>query len=98
MSLIREPAQQMQLMPPQSKCRVRSGIGYERKNSPVSQSSSAGIWADVRVGTLNIRDSRNAMEQERAWQAYDAIAAPSGITVDDFVVAIFGARCSSAIR
>jgi hypothetical protein len=38
------------------------------------------------------------MEQECAWQAYDAIAAPRGITVDDFVVAIFGARCSSAIR
>lgn len=79
---------------------VKKVIAYESLNSPISYKSSPGVWADGRVGAVDIHRSMAAMEQAFAWQSsdnswsagYDAVAASCGITVEDFTVAIFEAR------
>lgn len=75
-------------------------IAYERANSPVLYASSPGVWADGKVGAVDIHESTGAMDKAFAWQAsdatwsagYDAIAASCGITVADFEVSVFEAR------
>jgi len=79
---------------------VKKVIAYERANSPVRYSSSPGVWADGKVGAVDIHDSMASMKQAFAWQAsdatwsagYDAVAASCGITVEDFSVSILEAR------
>ena len=73
---------------------VKQTIAYERKNSPVSYSSSPGVWSDGTVGAVDLHDSLEAMEKAFAWQAsdkkwsslYDEVAAACGIKVEDFEV------------
>ena len=80
--------------------KIKSIIAYERANSPVLYASSPGVWADGKIGAVDIYESSQAMEKAFAWQAsdkawsdgYDAIAASCGITVEDFVVSVFTAR------
>ena len=63
-------------------------------------SSSPGVWADGKVGAVDLHESKEAMDKAFAVQAadatwsssYDAIAANCGITVDDFVVSVLEAR------
>jgi hypothetical protein len=58
------------------------------------------VWADGKVGAVDLHESKEAMDKAFAWQAadatwsssYDAIAASCGITVDDFVVCVREAR------
>jgi len=80
--------------------KIKSIIAYERANSPVLYASSPGVWADGKIGAVDIHESPEAMEKAFAWQAsdkawsdgYEAIAASCGITVEDFVVSVFTAR------
>ena len=80
--------------------KIKETIAYERANSPVLYSSSPGVWADGKVGAVDLHESKEAMDKAFAWQAadatwsssYDAIAASCGITVDDFVVSVLEAR------
>ena len=73
---------------------VKEIIAYERKNSPVSYSSSPGVWSDGNIGAVDLHDSLEAMEKAFAWQAddekwsglYDEVAKTCGITVEDFDV------------
>jgi len=75
-------------------------IAYERANSPVVYASSPGVWADGRIGAVDIHESKEAMDRAFAWQAedaiwsssFDAIAESCGITVEDFVISVFEAR------
>jgi hypothetical protein len=80
--------------------KIKEIVAYERANSPVLYSSSPGVWADGKVGAVDLHESKEAMDKAFAWQAsnatwsssYDAIAASCGITVEDFVVSILEAR------
>ncbi len=80
--------------------KIKSIIAYERANSPVLYASSPGVWADGKIGAVDIHESPEAIEKAFAWQAsdkawsdgYEAIAASCGITVEDFVVSVFTAR------
>ena len=80
--------------------KIKETIAYERANSPVVYASSPGVWADGRIGAVDIHKSKEAMDRAFAWQAedaiwsssFDAIAASCGITVEDFVIAVFEAR------
>ena len=80
--------------------KIRETIAYERANSPVVYASSPGVWADGRIGAVDLHASKEAMDKAFAWQAADAtwtasfnaIAASCGITVEDFVISIFNAR------
>ena len=80
--------------------KIRGTIAYERANSPVVYASSPGVWADGRIGAVDLHASKEAMDKAFAWQAADAtwtasfnaIAASCGITVEDFVISIFNAR------
>jgi hypothetical protein len=73
---------------------VKQTIAYERKNSPVSYSSSPGVWSDGTIGAVDLHDSVEAMNKAFAWQSadkkwsslYDQVAAACGITVEDFEV------------
>mgnify|MGYP000058699690 CR=1 FL=1 len=73
---------------------VKKTIAYERKNSPVSYSSSPGVWSDGTVGAVDLHDSIEAMNEAFEWQAgdkkwsalYDEVASTCGITVEDFTV------------
>ena len=73
---------------------VKKTIAYERKNSPVSYSSSPGVWSDGTVGAVDLHDSIEAMNEAFEWQAgdkkwsalYDEVASICGITVEDFTV------------
>lgn len=73
---------------------VKEIIAYERKNSPVSYSSSPGVWSDGNVGAVDLHDSLEAMEEAFDWQSndkkwsslYDEVASTCGITVEDFDV------------
>ena len=79
---------------------VKKTIAYERKNSPISYSSSPGMWSDGTVGAVDLHDSLEAMEEAFAWQAadkkwsslYDKVAKACGITIKDFVVLNLVAR------
>ena len=79
---------------------VKQTIAYERKNSPISYSSSPGVWSDGTIGAVDLHDSLEAMEKAFAWQAsdkkwsslYDEVAAACGIKVEDFEVFNFIAR------
>ncbi|MDC0545496.1 hypothetical protein OAO62_01510 [Gammaproteobacteria bacterium] len=79
---------------------VKQTIAYERKNSPVSYSSSPGTWSDGTVGAVDLHDSEEAMNKAFEWQAndkkwsdlYDQVAATCGITVEDFEVVSLTAR------
>ena len=79
---------------------IKNIIAYERANSPVLYASSPGVWADGKVGAVDIHETPQAMEKAFAWQAsdkawsdgYDAIAASCGITVEDFIVSVFVAK------
>ena len=80
--------------------KIKNIIAYERANSPVLYASSPGVWADGKIGAVDIHESTQSMEKAFAWQAtdkawsdgYDAIAASCGITVEDFIVSVFVAR------
>jgi hypothetical protein len=80
--------------------KIRETIAYERANSPVVYASSPGVWADGRIGAVDLHESKEAMDRAFAWQAadakwsssFDAIAASCGITVEDFVISVFDAR------
>lgn len=80
--------------------KIRETIAYERSNSPVVYASSPGVWADGRIGAVDLHESKEAMDRAFAWQAadatwsssFDAIAASCGITVEDFVISVFDAR------
>ena len=80
--------------------KIRETIAYERSNSPVVYASSPGVWADGRIGAVDLHESKEAMGRAFAWQAadatwsssFDAIAASCGITVEDFVISVFDAR------
>ena len=80
--------------------KIKETISYERTNSPIFYVSSPGVWADGKVGAVDIHESRERMDQAFAWQSedatwstsYDSIAASCGITVDDFEVSVFEAR------
>ena len=80
--------------------KIRETIAYEQANSPVGYASSPGVWADGRIGAVDLHESKEAMDKAFAWQAadatwsasFDAIAASCGITVEDFVISIFNAR------
>jgi hypothetical protein len=80
--------------------KIRETIAYERANSPVVYVSSPGVWADGRIGAVDLHESKEAMDKAFAWQAadatwssnFDAIAASCGITVDHFVISVFEAR------
>lgn len=80
--------------------KIKNIIAYERANSPVLYASSPGVWADGKIGAVDIHETPQAMEKAFAWQAtdktwsdgYDAIAASCGITVEDFTVSVFVAR------
>ena len=73
---------------------IKQTIAYERKNSPVSYSSSPGVWSDGTIGAVDLHDSVEAMNKAFAWQSadkkwsslYDQVAAACGITVEDFEV------------
>ena len=73
---------------------VKKTIAYERKNSPVSYSSSPGVWSDGMIGAVDLHDSEEAMNKAFEWQAndkqwsdlYDGVAMTCGNTVEDFVV------------
>jgi len=73
---------------------VKQTIAYERKNSPVSYSSSPGVWSDGTIGAVDLHDSVEAMNKAFAWQSadkkwsslYDQVAEACGITVEDFEV------------
>ena len=73
---------------------VKKTIAYERKNSPVSYSSSPGVWSDGMIGAVDLHDSEEAMNKAFEWQAndkqwsdlYDGVATTRGNTVEDFVV------------
>lgn len=73
---------------------VKQTIAYERMNSPVSYSSSPGVWSDGTIGAVDLHDSVEAMNKAFAWQLedkkwsslYDQVAAACGITVEDFEV------------
>lgn len=79
---------------------IKQTIAYERKNSPVSYSSSPGTWSDGTVGAVDLHDSEEAMNKAFEWQAndkkwsdlYDQVAAACGITVEDFEVVSLTAR------
>ena len=79
---------------------VKKTIAYERKNSPVSYSSSPGVWSDGTIGAVDLHDSLEAMEKAFAWQAadekwssmYDEVAKACGITVEEFEVLNLVAR------
>ena len=80
--------------------KIKEVILYERANSPVQYASSPGVWADGKVGAVDVHDSKEAMDKAFAWQAadatwtasYDAVAASCAVTVDDFEVSVFEAR------
>jgi hypothetical protein len=80
--------------------KIRETIAYEQANSPVGYASSPGVWADGRIGAVDLHESKEAMDKAFAWQAadatwstsFDAIASSCGITVEDFVISIFDAR------
>ena len=80
--------------------KIRETIAYEQANSPVDYASSPGVWADGRIGAVDLHESKEAMDKAFAWQAadatwsasFDAIASSCGITVGDFVISIFDAR------
>jgi hypothetical protein len=84
----------------ESIAKVKETIAYERKNSPVSYSSSPGAWSDGTVGAVDLHDSEEAMNKAFEWQAndkkwsdlYDQVAAACGITVEDFEVVSLTAR------
>ena len=79
---------------------VKKTIAYERKNSPVSYSSSPGAWSDGTIGAVDLHDSLEAMEKAFAWQAadqkwssmYEDVARACGITIEDFEVLNLVAR------
>lgn len=43
--------------------KIEKIISYERKNSPVSYSSSPGNWEDGQVGAVDLHASQSAMEK-----------------------------------
>ena len=73
---------------------IKQTITYESKNSPVSYSSSPGVWSDGTIGAVDLHDSLEAMNKAFAWQSadekwsslYDQVAEACGITVEDFEV------------
>ena len=79
---------------------IKEVVAYERKNSPVLYSSSPGVWADGRIGAVDLHDSEEAMEKAFTWQAEDErwssmyadVAAGCGKSVEDFEVSSFVAR------
>ena len=74
--------------------KIEEIISYERKNSPVSYSSSPGNWEDGQVGAVDLHASQNAMEMAFAWQEsdkkwskmYEDVAKICGTTIEDFHV------------
>ena len=74
--------------------KIEKIISYERKNSPVSYSSSPGIWEDGQVGAVDLHASQRAMEKAFAWQEsdkkwskmYDDVAKICGTTGEEFHV------------
>mgnify|MGYP000007978070 FL=1 len=80
--------------------KIQKIIAYERANSPVLYASSPGVWADGKIGAVDIHKSQQAMEDAFAWQSSDKtwsdgyadIAANCGITVEEFEVSVFTAR------
>tara|TARA_Y100000768_G_scaffold35030_2_gene22910 strand:+ start:5083 stop:5496 length:414 start_codon:yes stop_codon:yes gene_type:complete len=79
---------------------IKETIAYERKNSPVSYSSSPGVWSDGHIGAVDLHDSKEAMEKAFKWQEkdkkwmdlYDQAAKACGTTVEAFDVFNLGAR------
>jgi len=79
---------------------VKKIIAYERKNSPISYSSSPGAWSDGTIGAVDLHDSMEAMEKAFTWQAadekwssmYDQVAKACGISIQDFEVLNLVAR------
>ena len=73
---------------------VQKIIAYERENSPVSYSSSPGVWSDGTIGAVDLHDSTEAMEKAFHWQAndktwsdlYGQVAQKCGTTVEEFLV------------
>ena len=73
---------------------VQKIIAYERENSPVSYSSSPGVWSDGTIGAVDLHDSTEAMEKAFDWQAnnktwsdlYGQVAQKCGTTVEEFLV------------
>jgi hypothetical protein len=80
--------------------KIQKIIAYERANSPVLYASSPGVWADGKIGAVDIHKSQQAMDAAFAWQSSDKtrsdgyadIAASCGITVEEFEVSVFTAR------
>ena len=79
---------------------VKKIIAYERKNSPISYSSSPCAWSDGTIGAVDLHDSMEAMEKAFTWQAadekwssmYDQVAKACGISIQDFEVLNLVAR------
>ena len=42
--------------------KIQKNIAYERANSPVLYASSPGVWADGKIGAVDIHKSQQAME------------------------------------
>jgi len=74
--------------------KIEKIISYERKNSPLSYSSSPGNWEDGQIGAVDLHASQSAMEKAFAWQEadkkwskmYDDVAKICGTTVEEFHV------------
>ena len=79
---------------------IKKTIAYERVNSPISYSSSPGVWSDGTIGAVDLHDSIEAMEKAFDWQAndktwsdlYDQVAKKCGTTVEEFAVVNLVAR------
>jgi hypothetical protein len=79
---------------------IKKTIAYERTNSPVSYSSSPGVWSDGNIGAVDLHDSMEAMNTAFEWQAndkkwsdlYDQAAKKCGTTVEEFKVINLMAR------
>ena len=79
---------------------IKEAIAYERKNSPILYTSSPGVWADGKIGAVDLHESEAAMGKAFAWQAedekwsamYAGIASRCGVAVEDFEVVSLVAR------
>ena len=46
---------------------IKKIIAYERANSPITYSSSPGVWSDGTIGAVDLHDSIEAMEKAFDW-------------------------------
>lgn len=79
---------------------IKKIIAYEKMNSPVSYSSSPGVWSDGSIGAVDLHDSEESLNQAVEWQnsdkkwsnMYAKVATLCGVRVEDFTVNILVAE------